>query len=76
MQNHFNAALGTVKALVRTNDPHIIPHQTPDLIPVMGHHDGFIRIQGVGLIPRGQLNLGFFAASSNSFNEAWEALWA
>ncbi|KAG0190645.1 hypothetical protein DFQ28_001760 [Apophysomyces sp. BC1034] len=44
--------------LVGPYDAHVIPHQTPDLVPVMGHDDFLVGIGHAALIPFRQLQAG------------------
>jgi ubiquinone/menaquinone biosynthesis C-methylase UbiE len=49
--NVDNSSQGPLQALIRPYNAHVIPHEPPDFIPVMGYDNGFITVRGTGFIP-------------------------
>ncbi len=47
----FNASFCPFQSLVRSNDSDIVPHKSPDLIPVLRNHNDFITVCGSDFIP-------------------------
>ena len=47
----FDAVPGTFEAAVASHDADVVPHESPDLVPVLGDDDGFVAIRGVSLVP-------------------------
>ncbi len=60
MLQQVDASPRPCKTFVAAHDAHIVPHETPQFIPVVGHHHGFVRIRHPAFIPVRQGWQGIF----------------
>jgi hypothetical protein len=48
---HIDPVVGTRQAAIASHDPHVVPHKTPNLIPVLGNHNGLMALSDLSVAP-------------------------
>ena len=51
IEQKFDSPLGPLQTLVRADNPHVIPHEPANFVPIMRDHNRFIAVNGIAAVP-------------------------